>query len=73
MKAYGWIIWILIVSFFTAKFDDFYNDSVERGLDTSNYTVNRPLKASVNKKVLGLMKNELGGLIIEQKYILSNL
>lgn len=45
----------------------------EEGLDTSNYTVNRPLKASVNKKVLGLMKDELGGLIIEQKYILSNL
>ena len=72
-----WVNYMDTDSFiFTAKFDDFYNekdDSVERGLDTSNYTVNRPLKASVNKKVLGLMKDELGGLIIEQKYILSNL
>ena len=59
----------------TTKFDDFYSekdDSVERGLDTSNYTVNRPLKASLNKKVIGLMKDELGGPVIEQKHIFSN-
>ena len=32
--------------------------------DTSNYELDRPLLKEKNKKVLGLMKNELGGKII---------
>ena len=49
------------------KTEDFYNDianDVERMFDTSNYEVNRPLSTGKNKKVIGLMKDELGGKII---------
>ena len=44
--------------------EDFYKDiadDVEKRFDTSNYEVNRPLPKGKNKKVAGLMKNELGG------------
>ena len=34
--------------------------------DTSNYEVNRPLPTGKNKKVIGLMKDELGGKIITE-------
>ena len=30
-------------------------------IDTSNYEHNRPLPTGKNKKVIGLMKDELGG------------
>ena len=49
------------------KTNDFYEDianDVENRLDTSNYEVNRPLPMGKNKKVIGLMKDELGGKII---------
>ena len=35
-------------------------DDVEKRVDTSNYEVNRLLSAGKNKKVIGLMKDELG-------------
>ena len=41
-------------------YEDFAND-VEKEFDTSNYEVNRPLPTEKNKKVIGLMKDELGG------------
>ena len=44
--------------------EDFYEDIadyVEKRFDTSNYEVNRSLSTGNNKKVLGLMKDELGG------------
>ena len=41
-------------------------DDVEKRFDTSNYDVNRPLPLGKNKKVIGLMKNELGGKIITE-------
>ena len=47
------------------KTEDFYMDiakDVERNYDTSNYTVERPLPMGKNKKVLGMMKDELGGI-----------
>ena len=34
-------------------------DDVEKRFDTSNYEVNRPLPAGKNKKVIGLMKDEI--------------
>ena len=45
---------------------DFYKDianDVERRFDTSNYDQkdNRPLPIGKNKKVIGLLKDELGG------------
>ena len=47
----------------------FYKDiaqDVEEKFYTSNYDVNRPLPKGKNKKVIGLMRNELGGGIITQ-------
>ena len=46
------------------KTNDFYEDIanyVENRFDTSNYEVNRPLSMGKNIKVIGLMKDELGG------------
>ena len=51
------------------KTEDFYKDidnNVEKRFDTSNYEVNRPLPTGKNKKVIGLMKDELGGKIITE-------
>ena len=49
--------------------NDFYKDmanDIEKRFDTSNYEVNRPLPTGKNKKVIGLMKDELGGKIITE-------
>ena len=51
------------------KTKDFYKDisqDVNKWFDTSNYTFDRPLPTGVNKKVIGLMKDELGGDIITE-------
>ena len=51
------------------KTNDFYEDianDVENRFDTSNYEVNRPLPMGKNKKVIGLMKDELCGKIITE-------
>ena len=49
------------------KIEDVYEDisnDVEKWFDTSNYEVEWPLPRGMNKKVIGLFKNELGGKII---------
>ena len=49
------------------KTEDFYKDianDVEKRFDTSNYEVNRPLAIGKNKKVIGLMEDELQGKIM---------
>ena len=46
------------------KTDDIYKDiavDVETKFDTSNFEIDRPLPKGKNKKVIGLMKDELGG------------
>ena len=46
------------------KTEDVYEDianDVEKGFDTSSYEVNRPLPTRKNKRVIGLMEDELGG------------
>ena len=51
------------------KTKDFYKDianDVEDRIDTLNYEVNRPLPTGKNKKVIGLMKDELGGKVITE-------
>ena len=49
------------------KTKDFFEDiasDIEKRFNTSNYEVNIPLPTGKNKKVIGLMKDELGGKII---------
>ena len=51
------------------KTEDFYKDianDVGKRFDTSNYEVDRPLPTGKNKKVIGLMKDELGGRVITE-------
>ena len=51
------------------KTNDFYkdiSDDVECKFDASNYEVKRPLPIGKNKKVIGLMKDELGREIITE-------
>ena len=51
------------------KTNDFYKDiasDVEKRFDTLNYEVNRPLPTGKNKKIIGLMNDELGGKIITE-------
>ena len=51
------------------KTEDFYTDIADDVLarfDTSGYCPNRPLPVGLNKKVIGLMKDELGGKIMTE-------
>ena len=51
------------------KTNDFYKDianDVENRFDTSNYEVKMPLPMGKNKKIIGLMKDELSGKIITE-------
>ena len=51
------------------KTEDFYKDianDVEKRFDISNYKCDRPLPTGKNKKVIGLMKDELGGRVITE-------
>ena len=58
--AYMYMFFILYIK----KKDDIYKDiaeDFETRFDTSNYELNRPLTKRNNKKVIGVMKDELGG------------
>ena len=47
----------------------YYKDiakDIEKKYDTSHYTVERPLPIGLNKKVIGMMKDELGGKIMKE-------
>ena len=51
------------------KTKDFYKDiaeDVKERFDTSNFSYDRPLPIGMNKKVVGFMKDELGGGIINE-------
>ena len=51
------------------KTNDFYkaiSGGVDKRFGTSNYEVKRPLPIGKNKKIIGIMKDELGGEIITE-------
>ena len=51
------------------KTEDFYIDIVDEvpaRFNTSGYIPDRPLLIGLNKKVIGLMKDELGGKIMKE-------
>ena len=56
------------VNIFTEDFLEDINNDVERSFDTTNSDENdkRPLLMSVNKKVIGIFKDELGGKIMKE-------
>ena len=54
---------------YSIKTKDFYADiadDVPMRIDTSGYCSNHPLSIGLNKKVIGLMKDELGGTIMTE-------
>ena len=57
-----------VINIFTEDFFEDINNDVERWFDISNYDKNdkRPLQIGVNKKVIGMFKDELGGKIMKE-------
>ena len=54
---------------YNIKNEDFYKDiveDVETRFDTSGYKLDKPLPIGKNKKVIGLMKDELGSKIMKE-------
>ena len=54
---------------YSIKTEDFYTDimdDIPTRFDTTGYCSNRPLPIGLNKKVIGLMKDELGGVIMTE-------
>ena len=56
-----------VINIFTEDFFEDINNDVERWFDISNYDKNdkRPLQTGINKKVIGMFKDELGGKIMK--------
>ena len=57
-----------VINIFTEDFFEDINNDDERWFDTSNYDENdkRPLLMGVNKKVIRMFKDELGGKIMKE-------
>ena len=57
-----------LINILTEDFFEDINNDVERWFDTSNYDKNdkRPLQIGVNKKVIGMFKDKLGGKIMKE-------
>ena len=57
-----------VIHIFNEDFFEDINNDVERWFDTSNYDNNdkRPLPMGMNKKVIGLFKDELRGKIMKE-------
>ena len=64
----NFVIWIQTASC-SCKKDDIYKEiaeDVETRFDISNFEIDRPLPKVKNKKVIGLMRDELGGQIMKK-------
>ena len=57
--GYGFTVYIKTVDIYKDIAED-----VETRFDTANYELNRLLPKAKNKKLIGLMKNELGGKVM---------
>ena len=77
---YGANLWLCYMDtdslIYDIKTDDFYNDitgNVKAKFDMSGYSCSwiHPLPIGVNKKVIGLMKDDLGGKIMTEFVALS--
>ena len=68
MTMQNYVTWIVLLLIFLLKTLEDINNGVERWFDTSNYDKNdkRPLQIGVNKKVIGMFKDQLGGKIIKE-------
>ena len=71
----NYVIWILIVLLWIFLLKNFFediNNDVEGWFDTSNYHENdkRPLPMGLNKTVIGMFKDELGGKIMKEFFAL---
>ena len=57
-----------VINIFTEDFFEDINKDVKRWFDTSNYNKNdkRPLQTGMNKKVIRMFKDELGGKIVKE-------
>ena len=56
---------------FNLKTEDWHKDisnDIEQRFDTSNIETNIPIKQNINKKVLGVFKDELNGYPMEKNY-----
>ena len=57
-----------VLNIFTEDFFEDITNDTERWFNTSNYDQNekRPRQIGVNKKVIGMFKDELGGKIMKE-------
>ena len=57
-----------VINIFTEDFFEDINNDIEKWFDTSNYDKNdkRPLKIGINKKVIRMFKDVLGGKIMKE-------
>ena len=70
MVTFYMVTWLhsFVINIFTEDFFEDINNDAERWFDISNYDKNdkRPLQIGVNKKVIGMFKDELGGKIMKE-------
>ena len=55
-----------VINVFTEDLFEDINNGVEKWFDTSNYDENDKRPKGVNKKVIGMFKDELGGKIMKE-------
>ena len=57
-----------VINIFTEDFFEDINNDIERWFDTSYFDRNdkRPVKTEINKKVIGMFKDDIGGKIMKE-------